>query len=72
MTPAGSPGARPVEPRRAPDTWRALRSERGYSLRELQDATGINRGDLSKIERGRLIPTPGQAAAILEALRHVG
>jgi transcriptional regulator with XRE-family HTH domain len=39
----------------------------GLSIREFSDETGINRGELSKIERGLSCPTPGQANAILSA-----
>ena len=70
--PAAVSGARPTIARRDRDTWRDLRAERGLSLRELERRTGINRGDLSKIDRGRLAPTPGQAAVILEVLTNVG
>jgi transcriptional regulator with XRE-family HTH domain len=34
------------------------------SLRDLEDLTGINRGDLSKIERGHG-PTPPQARRLI-------
>ena len=70
--PAVVPGARPVATRRHHDTWRDLRARRGLSLRELERRTGINRGDLSKIDRGRLAATPSQAAAILRELTDVG
>lgn len=48
--------------------WSDVRSTLGLSIRDMAEATGINRGDLSKIERGQLSPTPWQAARIL-ALR---
>ncbi|HET7029138.1 MAG TPA: helix-turn-helix transcriptional regulator [Candidatus Limnocylindrales bacterium] len=35
------------------------------SIRELAELTGINRGDLSKIENGIQAPTPDQARRIL-------
>lgn len=68
--PAAMAGARPRPSLdELPNTWRDLRAVRGLSLRELEQRTRINRGELSKIDNGRLIPTPGQAAAILEACR---
>lgn len=70
--PAGVPVSAAGASRRAPTTWTGLRAERGLSLRQLEARTGINRGTLSLIEAGRLIPTPDQAAAILEVLRRVG
>lgn len=48
--------------------WSDIRPALGLSIRDMAEATGINRGDLSKIERGQLSPTPWQAARIL-ALR---
>lgn len=47
---------------------RSLRLAAGLSIRELERITGINRGRLSIIERG-VVPTDGEAAAILAALR---
>ncbi len=53
---------------RAPDTaWGRPRGEKGWSLRDLAERTGINAGELSRIERGRSCPTPDQAARILAA-----
>jgi len=37
----------------------------GLSLRQFEALTGINRGELSKIERGIACPTPEQAIRIL-------
>jgi hypothetical protein len=46
----------------------ALRSTRGTRpIREMEDATGINRGTLSLIEVGRLLPTDGQVEPIERA-----
>ena len=39
-------------------TLRDVRRLRGMTLREVQDVTGINRGTLSKIERGIEFPKP--------------
>jgi transcriptional regulator with XRE-family HTH domain len=47
---------------------RSLRRSAGFSIRELERRTGINRGRLSIIERG-VVPTDDEAAAILAALR---
>jgi plasmid maintenance system antidote protein VapI len=52
----------------APDTaWGRLRQPTGWSLRELAGRTGINAGELSRIERGRTCPTPDQARVLLAA-----
>jgi transcriptional regulator with XRE-family HTH domain len=48
-------------------TLRELRLERGLSLRALEELTGVNRGILSQLERGRLIP----AGDVLERLADV-
>lgn len=51
---------------RFPDTaWGRLRGARGWSLRELEAATGINAGVLSRIERGIGGPSPDQARKLL-------
>lgn len=58
----------PQQTHHAPDTpWGRLRSERGWSIRELAERSGINRGDLSKIERGLGCATPDQARRLLAA-----
>lgn len=44
-----------------------MREQRGFSLRELERLTGINRGTLSRIERGWLA-TADETAKILAAL----
>lgn len=49
-------------------TLRALRLAREMSLRQLEGETGINRGVLSRIERGLVLPAPAQLAALAEAL----
>lgn len=58
-------------PQRTPkfvdSAWGRLRMPTGWSLRELAERTGINAGELSKIERGRSCPTPDQARRILAA-----
>jgi DNA-binding transcriptional regulator YiaG len=46
-------------------TWRSIRESTGLSIREMADRTGINRGQLSKIENGRACPTPLEAQTIL-------
>lgn len=52
----------------AVNPWAEARRAAGLSLRELEQRSGVNRGLLSLLERGRLIPTPDQAAVILRAL----
>lgn len=58
-------------PQRTPkftdSAWGSLRAPTGWSLRDLADRTGINAGELSRIERGRSCPTPDQARRILAA-----
>lgn len=56
--------------RPASRSWRDLRIDSGLTLRQLEELSGINRGELSRIERGRTCPTPDQAIAILGA--HAG
>jgi hypothetical protein len=63
----------PRAPKHAPDTpWGRLRTEQGWSIRELAERTGINRGDLSKIERGLGCATPDQARRLLVAYDGAG
>lgn len=73
--PAPTKVTRSSWPTRAPTT--AARSskrsaprskERGLSLRQLQETTGINRAVWSQVERGKLLPTPEQIAALSDAL----
>ena len=45
--------------------WSDARRIMDMSIREFAEATGINRGDLSKIENGIQAPTPDQARRIL-------
>jgi predicted transcriptional regulator len=37
----------------------------GLSLRDVEHRTGINRGFLSRVERGRMIPTADESAVLL-------
>lgn len=46
------------------ETWRGMRLERKLSLRQVEDQVDINRGLISRIERG-FGPTPGQARRLL-------
>lgn len=43
---------------------RQLREKRDLSLREVQKATGFNRGILSEIENGKRVPTPVHLLAL--------
>jgi len=63
-----APQREPVAPLTA---WGRPRGVAGWSLRELARRTGINPGELSKIERGLACPTPDQAWRILEAYLEV-
>ena len=51
-----------------PERIRALRTERGWSLRALSDASGVSAGMLSDIERGAKSPTVRLAYLIARAL----
>lgn len=42
----------------------------GLSLSEVSRLSGINKGTLSLIEQGRLLPTVEQAEAILSTIEH--
>lgn len=54
--------------RPGPTEWGRLRASAGVSLRELERRTGINRGLLSMLDRGRYLPTPAETRKILAAL----
>lgn len=47
---------------------KSLRTAKGVSLRDLAHATGINRGHLSRIERGIHVPSARLVEAIATAL----
>lgn len=49
-------------------TWRELRERLNLSIREYADLCGVNRGELSRIERGRSAATPDQARKMLAVL----
>jgi transcriptional regulator with XRE-family HTH domain len=49
--------------------WSARRVAAGLSIRRLSALSGISRADLSRIDQGRQIPTPDQAAKMLEAIQ---
>lgn len=49
--------------------WSDERVALGLSIRDLERLSGVNRGDLSRIEGGRLIPTSEQWNAVMAALR---
>ena len=51
-----------------PFLWGPRRGDLRISLRALEKATGIYRGDLSKMERGRLFPTAAEYDAVVAAL----
>lgn len=54
--------------RPGPTDWGRLRVEADLSLRDLERLTGINRGYLSMLERGRYLPSPDETRRILNAL----
>ena len=47
---------------------RRARQESGLTLRQLEEATGINRGILSMYETGRLLPSQAQLEKIDRAI----
>lgn len=49
-------------------TLRELRLELGLTLRDVQARTGLHKGALSQIERGRLVASPREARLISQAL----
>lgn len=38
------------------ETFKQIRLERGITLREIENATGINNGNLSRWEQGKVLP----------------
>ena len=55
--------------RTAGSAWGVERVALGLSLRQLEDLSGVPRGQLSLAEAGRLIPTGKQYQAVMDALR---
>jgi DNA-binding XRE family transcriptional regulator len=47
---------------------RELRKERQFTQKQLATASGINQGEISRIERGQTNPTAGTLAALLAPL----
>lgn len=56
---------KPLEERSS--DWNRRRLELRLSLRDLETRSGLNRATLSRIENGRMIPTPTEAGTILAA-----
>lgn len=48
--------------------WGPRRVDLHISIRELSIRSGVNRGDLSKIERGRMVPTGEEYAKVMAVL----
>lgn len=46
----------------------ALREERGYTLRELAEKTGVNYPNISRIERGETSPSVSTLEKLLDGL----
>lgn len=51
-----------------PRTLRELRHDQGLSLTDVSRSSGVSRGHLSMIERGRMVATADEACAISVAL----
>lgn len=49
-------------------TLREIRVGQGMRLSELANRSGLNRGTLSMIERGRMVASPEELVAIADAL----
>jgi len=66
---AARPTAAVTTPRRTVlHTLRQIRVGRGWTLGQLASATGINKGTLSQIERGRLVASQHELRLIAAAL----
>lgn len=61
-------GCNPRETAPVIRSWADIRRSAGMSIRDMAEATGINRGTLSKIERGQACPTPSEAHRLLQLL----
>lgn len=61
-----------MSPRPSAPGWQELRKRAGLTIRALEELTGINRGELSRIERSRTCPTPDQARRLLAVLDATG
>lgn len=55
-------------PRPPSPDWHDYRVKAGLSIRQLEELSGINRGEISRIEQRRQTPTPMQALRLLVAL----
>jgi transcriptional regulator with XRE-family HTH domain len=60
--------ATPNHRRPVPHTLRELRTNRGWTLRELADRSGVLFSVISQIERGRIVATGEEAARLAAAL----
>jgi len=49
--------------------WGPRRVALGISLTELSHRTGISKPDLSRMEKGRIFPTPDEYQRVMEALK---
>jgi len=49
-------------------TLREIRLERGFSIREFAQVSGVSKGTVSLVERGRLIPTEAEQDAFERTL----
>lgn len=61
----------PQPPRTAGSAWGPERVSLGLSLRRLETLSGVNRGILSLVEAGRLVPSGREWTAVTDALREV-
>ncbi len=68
MVPLMAARKQPQQLKTGPALWGPTRARLGISLRTLEAATGIVRGDLSKMEHGRLFPTGKEYESVTEAL----
>jgi len=52
----------------SPTSWSQLRIARNLSITELAAASGVPRSVVGLIDKGRLVPTPTESAALLRVL----
>lgn len=55
-----------------PTVMKSVRAAAGMSVAELSRRTGMNAGDVSRIERGRMLPYRSQAEKLADALEWRG
>lgn len=68
-----TPTTRRGQPIRGSDTeWSRLRIDRNLSITELAALSGVARSIVGLIDKGRVVPGPSEAAALLRVLQPKG